>query len=149
MRAEQGPLQWQGFRLAGLLCLGLAIVKLTLERQWSWWRVLLPLWTMVGHNALYIVVGFVWLHFVDDGEAGVNEEAPDRYQLAALLCFFLFVDNLVGRLERGQPPAWQWLGSGQWQLLLPLRWSYPLLPASVLVRGHPFRFSFPLKKLIP
>ena len=63
MRHEQGPLQWQGFRLAGLLCLGLAIVKLTLERQWSWWRVLLPLWTMVGHNILYIAVGFVWLHF--------------------------------------------------------------------------------------
>ena len=69
MRDEQGPLQWQGFRLAGLLCLGLAIVKLTLERQWSWWRVLLPFWTMVGHNALYIAAGFVWLHFVDDGEA--------------------------------------------------------------------------------
>ena len=105
MTDEQGPLQWQGFRLAGLLCLGLAIVKLTLERQWSWWRVLLPFWTMVGHNALYIAVGFVWLHFVDDGEASVNKEAPDGYPLAALLCFFLFLDNLVGRLERGQPPG--------------------------------------------
>jgi hypothetical protein len=62
--------------------------------------------------------GIVWLPFVDDGEASVNEEAPDGYQLAALLRFFLFVDNLVGRLERGQPPTWQWLGSGQWQLLL-------------------------------
>ena len=118
MTDEQGPLHWQGFRLAGWLCLGLAIVKLTLEVQWSWWRVLLPFWTMLGHNALYIAVGFVWLHFVDDGEATVNEQAPDGYQLAALLCFFLFVDNLVGRLERGQPPAWQWLGSGQWQFLL-------------------------------
>jgi hypothetical protein len=100
MRDEQGPLQWQGFRLAGLLCLGVAIVKLTLEKQWSWWRVLLPFWTMVGHNALYIAVGFVWLHFVDDGEATVNKEAHDGYQLAALLCLFLFVDNLVGRLEK-------------------------------------------------
>ena len=97
---------------------GLAIVKLTLERQWSWWRVLLPFWTMVGHNALYIAVGFVWLYFVDNGEATVNKEVPNRYQVAALLCFFLFIDNLVGRLERGQPPAWQWLGSGQLQLLL-------------------------------
>jgi hypothetical protein len=79
MTDEQGPLQWRGFRLAGLLRLGLAIVKLTLERQWSWWRVLLPFWTMVGHNALYTAVGFVWLHFVDDGEATVNEEAPDGY----------------------------------------------------------------------
>ena len=106
MRDEQSPLQWQGFRLAGWLCPGLAIVKLTLERQWSWWRVLLPFWTMVGHNALYIAVGFVWLHFVDDGEASLNEEAPDGYQLTELLCFFLFVDNLVGRrLERGQPPG--------------------------------------------
>jgi hypothetical protein len=48
MRDEQGPLHWHGFRLAGLLCLGLAIVKLTLESHWSWWRVLLPLWTMLG-----------------------------------------------------------------------------------------------------
>ena len=50
---------------------------------------------MVGHNALYIALGFVSLHFVDDGEASLNEDAPDGYQLAALLCFFLFVDNLV------------------------------------------------------
>jgi hypothetical protein len=65
--------------------------------------------TVLDHGgpqrALYIAVGFVWLHFVDDGEVSVKEEAPDGYQLAGLLCFFLFVDNLVGRVERGQPPA--------------------------------------------
>jgi hypothetical protein len=46
-----------------------------MEGQWSWWRVMLPLWVsplwvVLGHNALYIVVGFVWLSFADDGERG-------------------------------------------------------------------------------
>jgi hypothetical protein len=140
MRDQQGPLHWQGFRLAGWLCLGLAIVKLTLESHWSWWRVLLPLWTMLGHNVLYIAVGFVWLYFVDDGDATVNEEAPYGYQWAALLCFFLFLDNVLGRLESGPAPVWRWLGSGRWQLLLLfasltllcqlLYWSATIRPAS-------------------
>jgi hypothetical protein len=26
--------------------------------HWSWWRVLLPLWVVLGHNALYLTVGF-------------------------------------------------------------------------------------------
>ena len=30
------------------------------------WRVFLPLWAVLGHNMLYITMGFVWLSFVDD-----------------------------------------------------------------------------------
>ena len=62
--------QMLGVYLAGSLCLVLAVLKLTIEVHWSWWRVLLPLWVVLGHNVLYIVVGFVWLFFVDDGAAG-------------------------------------------------------------------------------
>jgi hypothetical protein len=35
--------QMLGLYLAGFLCLTLAVLKLTSQGQWSWWRVLLPL----------------------------------------------------------------------------------------------------------
>ena len=103
MRVGQQPIQWSGFCLAGLLCVGLAVVKLTTEGHWSWWRVLLPLWVILGHNALYILVGFIWLSFVDHGEDEENltirPNPPHRHQYAGMLWFLLFVDNLLGRME--------------------------------------------------
>ena len=63
-------IQRLGFYLAGFLCLLLAALKLTIEGHWSWWRVLIPWWVVLGHNALYLLVGFVWLLFADDGAAG-------------------------------------------------------------------------------
>src|ERR1700694_780673 len=71
-------IQVLGFYLAGFLCLVLAVLKLTIERHWPWWRVLLPLCVVLGHNALYMTVGFVWLFFADDGAAG---EASGRRTL--------------------------------------------------------------------
>ncbi len=59
MTDEQARCNGMVFDWLDLLCLGLAIVELTLKRQCSWWRVLLPLWTMVGHNALFVAVEFV------------------------------------------------------------------------------------------
>jgi hypothetical protein len=52
MRVGQQPIQWSGFCLAGLLCVGLAVVKLTTEGHWSWWRVLLPLCASVRKNSM-------------------------------------------------------------------------------------------------
>jgi hypothetical protein len=49
--------QMLGLYLAGIVCLMLAVLKLTIQGQWSWWRVLLPLWVVLGHNGLYIVSG--------------------------------------------------------------------------------------------
>lgn len=122
MRVGQQPIQWSGFCLAGLLCVGLAVVKLTTEGHWSWWRVLLPLWVIMGHNALYILVGLTWLSFVDHGEDEENlticPNPPHSYQYAGMLCFLLFVDNLLGRMEVPDQRTWFWLRSGQWQLLL-------------------------------
>jgi hypothetical protein len=115
--------QMSGFYLAGFLGLVLALVKLTTEGQWTWWRVLLPLWVVLGHNALYIVVGFVWLFFADDGEPG--EEATIResnssyaYQVAALMCFLIFADNLLGRVEGTADTTWLGLRSGWWALIV-------------------------------
>jgi hypothetical protein len=111
-----------GFYLAGFLCLVFAVLKLTIEGHWSWWRVLLPLWVVLGHNALYITIGFVWLFFTDDGAGG--EEAPIRqddrpygYQLAAMLCFLIFVDNLLKRIEGPGATVGFWLSSGRWELI--------------------------------
>src|SRR5260370_572784 len=66
------PLEPAGFWLSGLVCVVLAVLKLAAEAQWSWWRVSLPLGECLGHNILYIVVGFVWLSFAD---YGAGEEA--------------------------------------------------------------------------
>jgi hypothetical protein len=131
-----------GFRLAGLLCVGLAVLKLTTEGHWSWWRVLIPLWAILGHNALYILVGFIWLFFVDHGDAKesltIRQNPPHTYQYAGMLCFLLFADNLLGRMEGPDQRIWFWLRSGRWQLLLTsgifsvvcqlLFWSEAILP---------------------
>ena len=75
---------------------------------------------VLGHN---IVVGFVWLTFADDGGAG--EEATIRentgsyvYQVAALLCFLMFADNLLGRIEGTAAIGWLGLRSGWWVLIV-------------------------------
>jgi len=115
-------IQVLGFYLAGFLCLVLAVLKLTIEGHWSWWRVLLPLSVVLGHNALYITVGFVWLFFADDGAAGGEatirqDEGPYIYQLAAMLCFLIFADNLLERIEGPGETMWLWLRSGRWELI--------------------------------
>jgi hypothetical protein len=115
--------QMLGFYLAGFLCLALAVLKLTIEGHWSWWRVLFPLWVVLGHNVLYIAVGFAWLSFAEDGAAG--EEATIRqsdgsnaHQLAALLCFLVFADNLLGRIEGTGVTTWGGLRSGWWAMIV-------------------------------
>src|ERR1700745_4155677 len=42
MRIAQQPIQLAGFYLAGLLCVVSAVLKLTIEGQWSWWRFCFP-----------------------------------------------------------------------------------------------------------
>ena len=130
-------IQVLGFYVAGFLCLVLAVLKLTIAGHWSWWRVLLPLSVVLGHNALYITVGFVWLFFADDGAAGEEvtirqDDRPYSYQLAAMLCFLIFADNLLGRIgTRGDNVVVAEI----WQMGADLRvWcSQCGVPASVLV----------------
>jgi hypothetical protein len=116
-------IQMLGFYLAGFLCLVLMVLKLTIEGQWSWWRVFLPLWVVLGHNALYITVGFVWLFFADDGAAGEEvtirqDDGPFGYQLAALLCFLIFADDLLRRIEGHEEMVRFWVSAGRWELIL-------------------------------
>jgi hypothetical protein len=73
---------------------------------------------VLGHYAVYITVAFVWLYFNDDRRMDEEEVArrDDRqygYQLAAMLCFLIFADNLLRRIEGSVATAWFWLGSGR------------------------------------
>ena len=68
---------------------------------------MLPFWVVLGHNILYVAIGFVWLSFTsDDAEeeaVAVNEgHGGYAYQVAALVCFVVFADNVLRRME-GQP----------------------------------------------
>ena len=115
-------IQPTGFYWAGFLCLILGVLKLTVETHWSSWRVMLPLWAVLGHNVLYIGVGFLWLSFTDDGvtdEEVVTRETNQTYgyQLAALFCFAVFADNVLSRIEGAGQTAGFWLTSGRWELI--------------------------------
>ena len=116
-------IQMLGFRLAGFLCLVLAVLKVMIAGHWSWWRVLIPLWVVLGHNALYVTVGLVWLFFADDSATGEEvtirrDHDPYGYLLAAMLGFLIFADNLLKRIEGDGTAVWFWLSSGRWELIL-------------------------------
>ena len=117
------PIQMLGFSLAAFLCVALAVLKLTSEVHWSWWRVLLPLWLVLCHNILYVTVGFVWIYLAAYGAKG--EEATIRqdhdaygYQLGAMLCFLIFLDNLLKQIEGPRDTVWFGLSLGRWGLIL-------------------------------
>ena len=119
----RGSFEPAGFCWAGFLCLVLAVLKLTGEAHWSWWRALLPLGVVLGHNILYVAIGFVWLSFTDDGAA---EEAVTLrkghggygYQVAALVCFVVFADNVLRRIEGQQETMLLWVSSGRWETIV-------------------------------
>ena len=86
--------------------------------DWTWWRVMLPLWVFLVHYAAYLLVGFICLFFARYGEE--EEQSIDEtnllrgYQLTAML--FFFVDNLL-RWGRGDS-NWFWLCSGKLEILV-------------------------------
>jgi hypothetical protein len=111
--------QAKGFYVAGFLSLILTVLKLTEMKQWSWWRVMLPLWVLIGHNAMYLLVGFSCLFAVRYGEEEEEDHAAKvqgdhiSYQVASLLCVLISTDNLLRWLERGGKSYWFWLCSGR------------------------------------
>ena len=116
-----GSFEPVGFYWAGFLCLVLAVLKLSGEAHWSWWRVLLPFWVVLGHNILNVAIGFVWLSFTDDGEEEVTIRQGDGgygYQVAALVCFVVFADNVLRRMEGQQEQLFLWVSSGRWETIV-------------------------------
>ena len=60
----------------------------------------------LAHNAAYLLVGFLCLFWLkgeeDEGEAArLQKHSRVGYNLAALFFFFLFLDNLLRRIEGG------------------------------------------------
>ena len=91
------PLEPAGFWLSGLVCVVLAVLKLAAGAQWSWWRLSLPLCAVLGHNI--------------PGDGGYG------YQIAALVCFVVFADNVLRRIE-GPGENMLWVSSGRWELIV-------------------------------
>src|SRR5450756_2399254 len=83
------PIQAMGFWMFGFLSVVLAVLKLTVAGYWSWWRVMLPFLAFLGHNAVYILTGFLclcWLKHAEDEEepSSVQKHAREGYNLAAV-----------------------------------------------------------------
>ena len=77
----------------------------------------------MGHNILYITVGFAWLAFAD--HSAREEEITIRqshggygYQLSALVCILVFADNVLRRIEGPGETLWLAVSSGRWELIL-------------------------------
>ena len=112
-------IQTTGFYLSGFLALALTVLKLTAIVDWSWWRVMLPLWVFLGHNGAYILVGFICLFFARYGEDEQEEEQQPidettllrGYNFASMLFVLIFVDNLLRWIERRGDSNWFWLCS--------------------------------------
>jgi hypothetical protein len=100
----------------------LAVLKLTVAGYWSWWRVALPFLAFLGHNVVHLLTGFLclcWLKHEEDEEepSTVQKHSRERYNLAALLFFFLFSDNLLRRIE-GQGWKGFWPCSGRFEVVV-------------------------------
>jgi hypothetical protein len=63
----------------------------------------------------------VWLSFTDDGEEEVTIRQGDGgygYQVAALMCFVVFADNVLRRMEGQQEQLFLWVSSGEWETIV-------------------------------
>src|SRR6516225_3148062 len=119
-RAPEDAVDIGGFRICGFLSVVLAILKLTVVAYWSWWRVMLPLLAFLGHNLLYVLVGllcFRWLKDDEEESTTADEHSRDGFNIAALLFFFLFLDNLLRHVE-GQGWDRFWPCSGRLELVV-------------------------------
>src|SRR5207237_1262821 len=62
---QEHPIQAMGFWMFGFLSLLLAVLKLTVAEYWSWWRVMLPFLAFLGHNAVYVLAGFLCFYWLN------------------------------------------------------------------------------------
>jgi hypothetical protein len=88
---QEHPIQAMGFWMFGVLSVVLAVLKLTVAGYWSWYRVMLPFLAFLGHNAVYLLAGFLcfcWLKHEED------EEEPATVQKHCGAVIFLPVSCL-------------------------------------------------------
>ena len=72
--AGEKEIQTTGFFVFGALTLIVALLKLAVFTDWSWWRVSLPILIFVGFNIAYIVTGFGYLSFAEARERPSRDE---------------------------------------------------------------------------
>src|SRR5215470_10158352 len=99
---QEHPIQAMGFWLFGFLSVLLAVLKLTVAGYWSWWRVMLPFLAFLGHNAVYLLAGFLcfcWLKHEEDEEEPTTVQKHSRagYNIAALFFFPVFGQPVATR----------------------------------------------------
>src|SRR5438128_12393753 len=76
---------------------------------------------LLGHNTVHVLVGFLcfyWLKHEDEEESTkVQKHSREGYNIAALLFFFLFLDNLLRNVER---QGWEgfWPCSGRFEVVV-------------------------------
>jgi hypothetical protein len=85
--------------------------------------VLLPFWAVLGHNILYIILGFVWLSFADDDASSQGITIREGhgaygYQIGALACFAVLTDSVLRRIEEQEETIFLWVRSGGWEVIL-------------------------------
>ena len=101
-RIPEHPVQATGFWMFGFLSAVFAVLKLTMVGYWSWWRVMLPLLAFLGHNVLYVLAGLIcfrWLKHEAEESTTADMHSRVGYNIAALLFYFLFLDNLLQHIE--------------------------------------------------
>jgi hypothetical protein len=111
---SEHPIKTAGLWIFGLISVVLVVLKWTVTPYWSWWRVMLPLLAYLGHNALYILTALIcfrWLKHEEEESTTADEYPRDGYNIAGLLFFFLFLDNLFRHIE-GQGWSGFWPCSG-------------------------------------
>ena len=106
-----------------MLCLALAALKLMLALPWSWWRVLLPLWVVLWHNAMYIAVGFIWLTWMNKGRGGHDltirrDHKLNRYQFGSMAFALILLDNVLRKIGGPGESVWWWLASGRTEVIV-------------------------------
>ena len=116
--AGEKEIQTTGFFVFGALTLIVALLKLAVFSDWSWWRVSLPILIFVGFNIAYIVTGFGYLSFAEARERPSRDEVNPLGQhhgplyWSSMLFFAAFADNLVRYLEGTEDSFWFWGLSG-------------------------------------
>ncbi len=123
MRGDSG-ISLTGLYVCGVIAVVMLVLKLSVIDTWSWWRVLLPLGLFVGFNATNIVVAFTYLSFANIPERPNRDEAEvleshelNAHNLAAMLFFGVFGDNVVRWIEGSETSHWFWLLSGKGEVL--------------------------------
>ncbi len=81
---------------------------------------MLPFLAFLGHNALYVLTGLIcfrWLKPEAEESTTADNHSRVSYNIAALLFFFLFLDNLLRHIE-GQGWKAFWPCSGRFEVMV-------------------------------